>query len=336
MTGCTDDGDAVSRDGEGGALTIYAYEEFPSILLDAITGRFESTRSADVSIESFADPEELLRRLLDERDDPRADLVIGLDSTSVPELTGNDLLAAYRPQNLSVASQSLIVDSEYRAVPVAYGGVGLVYDTRAIADPPRSFEALLEPRFESSLLLLDPKTSLTGRHFMLFAILELGESGYREFLERLEPSIMRTAGTLRQAMQRFETGTVPLIPGYEATPARLEKRTSPGRRSDGAGTLIRYRNAFIEGKAYARIEIAGIVNGAPDKRNAERCIEYLVSADFQKLIPANHALYPVRPGIDLPYSLDAAGRAERMVKIGESSVSANIDRWLEIWEEVLE
>ncbi len=317
----------TGRDNEPGEdeLSIYAYAEFPTILLDEISMYFDSTYEIRIDIERFNDPVDLIDRLQTERQEPHADVVIGLDALSVFSLVESELFVSYRPDGVELVNQSLLVDSDYRVVPVAYGGVGLVYDSRSIPDPPRSFNAMLDPRFESKIILLDPDTSLAGRHFMLFMILELGEGELRRYLKKLRPNIAEVVPTWGEGFDRITHDDAAVVPGYLKLPV-------------GAGAE-RYGTVALHGKTYARIEIAGITATAPHPVNARRFIDFVVSKEFQTAIAEDHALYPAGRGVQASSAsaaeLEIDPEEVRMVKIGEASAVQHIDRWIDTWKQAL-
>ena len=57
-------------------------------------------------------------------------------------------------------------------------------------------------------------------------------------------------------------------------------------------------STFIEGN-YLSVEFAGILKSSKNKKMAKQFLEFMISDDFQKVIPSTNIMYPVTD-VDLP------------------------------------
>lgn len=307
---------------DSGPFVVYTYDAFPEALSDSVASHFEESFGVEVSFERFADTGGLFNQLFLEREEPRADAMIGLDNTYLGRIFENDLLEAYRPADFQVVSEDLIVDPEFRAVPFDFGRITLNYDSEQLSDPPASWEDLLDPRFEDSIILMNPRTSSPGRNFLLFTIAEFGEGGYLDFWRELSPNVLTITDGWSEGYGLYTQGEAPIVLSYDTSPAfhiYYEDET-------------RYRNIIFGNEAYAQIEVAGIVSGTEQRENAERFMDFIVSPDFQELIPLNQIIYPIHPAVQLPEAFRQIETAERNVRLEQDRVEANIDQWLDDWE----
>lgn len=318
--------EARGGDGDGpGALVVYTYDAFPEAATSLITKHFGAEYGVEVTVQRFADTGGLFNQAYLERDEPKADVVIGLDNTYVGRALDEEMFEPYKPESLRLVNDRLLIDPEYRLVPFDYGGITLNYDSSVLSDPPESWEELLDPRFRDSIVLMNPATSSPGRNFLLFTIAEHGEKGFLDYWEKLEPNILTVTGGWSEGYGLYTQGEAPIVLSYETSPAyhiHYEDET-------------KYKNILFEKKAYIQVELAGIVAGAPNRSNARRLMEFIVGREFQALIPLNQIMYPVHPDVELPEAFQRIERAETLISMDERAVSEKMDEWLRAWESVM-
>ena len=312
------------EDQEEDKLVIYAYDAFPDALEESIKKAIQSDETA-VELIRFEDTGGLMAQLLLEKEEPKADVAIGLDNTYLARAFDEGLFQSYRPAGMEVVHEGLIVDSEYRVVPFDYGSIALNYDSELLPDPPQSWQELLDPAYRDKIILMNPSTSSPGRNFLLFTVAEFGENGYLDFWETLKPNILTVTSGWSDGYGLYTQGEAPIVLSYDTSPAyHLEFEETD-----------RYKNLIFEGRAYAQIEVAGILTGAAHPELAKRCIDHIVSKAFQDLIPLNQIMYPVHPDASLPESFVQAAGATEIVNMDERLVAERLDGWLAAWEELM-
>ena len=97
----------------------------------------------------------------------------------------------------------------------------------------------------------------------------------------------------------------------------------------------RYDNVLFDQAGYLQVEIAGIVRGARNRLNAERLIDFLVSLEFQELIPLSQIMYPIHPDVELPQAFLDIRRATQTIALDNDLIAARLEQWLVDWEEVM-
>jgi thiamine transport system substrate-binding protein len=310
---------------ETARLVVYTYDAFPKELQQNIEGRFKSAYSVEVEIIRFQDTGGLFNQIYLERKSPKADAVIGLDSTYLARIIGEDILVPYKPKDLKLLDPKLLVDPEYRAVPFDYGGVVLNYDREKLTDPPKSWDDLLDPKYKGKIILLNPATSSPGRNFLLFTVAVFGEDRWLDYWKKLKPNILTITAGWSEGYGLYAQGEAPIVLSYETSPAyhiEFEKTD-------------RYANLFFDDQAYAQVETAGVLKNAANRKNAERFMDHIVSKEFQELIPLTQFMYPVHPDAALPESFSRAGRAKNLVNLDGTEAARNFDRLLKAWEEIM-
>ncbi|MFW6313033.1 MAG: thiamine ABC transporter substrate-binding protein [Spirochaetota bacterium] len=306
-------------------LVIYTYDSFPETLETMIFEHFESEYGVEPTLERFQDTGGVYNELWLERDDPRVDVVIGLDNTYVGRALEADLFEAYRPAGADALRENVIVDPEFRLTPFDWGHIVLNYDSQELPDPPTSWEGLLDPRLRESIVLMNPATSSPGRNFLLLTIAVHGEDGYLEYWERLKPNILTITSGWSDGYGLYTQGEASIVLSYETSPAYHIAYEDTER----------YRNLIIDDQGYAQIEVAGITNGSPNIVNARRLMDFLLTEGFQAEIPLSQFMYPARESVVLPDAFEQVEKAGETVFISVERVDANYEQWLEDWQEVM-
>lgn len=306
-------------------LLIYTYDSLPSTLEEVTVEHFDSEYGVDVTFERFGDAGEVYTQAFLEREDPEADVILGLDSTNIPRAKEEGVLEPYEPQHLQVVDEELIVDESFHAVPYDWGYITLNVDTEMVDSVPETWDDLLDEEYRDSIIMLNPGTSSPGRNFMLFTIAEFGEDEYLDFWEELEPNILTVAGGWSDGYGLYTEGEAPMVVSYELSPAYHREFEDTDR----------YEAVLFDGGGYLQVEVAGITRGATNRLNAERFIDFMTSEPFQKEIPLSQFMYPIHPEVELPDSFDSIERIERSVSLPPETVAQNFEDWLAEWEEVM-
>ncbi len=323
--GCSRRETAAPADRETSSLVVYTYDSFPKELQENLADHFKKNHRTDVELVRFEDTGGLYNALYLERDKGRIDAFIGLDNSFLARIFAEDMLLPYKPKDLKLVNDKLAVDPRFRVVPFDFGGVTLNYDRQKLPDPPKKWEDLFDPKYKGRIILLNPATSGPGRSFLLFTIAVFGEDGYLDFWKKIKPNLLTVAAGWSEGYGLFTQGEAPIVQSYDTSPAyhrEFEK-------------VDRYDNLIFDDRAYLQVEVAGILKNAPNRRNAELLMDYIVSPGFQSLIPLSQVMYPVHPDAALPASFTAVTRAGDFVSLDEEKVSVRLQDWLRDWEAVM-
>ena len=234
-------------------LVIYAYDSFVSEWGPAgkVIPGFEAQAGVKVTVISCGDAGQVLSRAILEKDDPQADLIVGIDNNLLARALEEKILEPYLCPHLALVPRELQFDPSHAVTPFDYGYFAVVYDSDRLAQPPLSLEDLAAPRFRGKLILQDPRTSSPGLGFLLWTITVYGE-GWPRYWRRLAPSILTITDGWDSAYGMFTSGEAPLVLSYTTSPAyHLEYESSE-----------RYRAALFPEGHYLQVEGVGILKGA--------------------------------------------------------------------------
>jgi len=303
-------------------LVIYAYDSFVSEWGPAgkVIPGFEAQSGVKVTVISCGDAGQVLSRAILEKDNPKADLILGIDNNLLARALEEKILEPYLSPNLALVPRELQFDPSHAVTPFDYGYFAVVYDSDRLAQPPLSLEDLAAPRFRGKLILQDPRTSSPGLGFLLWTIAVYGED-WPEYWRRLAPSILTITDGWDSAYGMFTAGEAPLVLSYTTSPAyHLENESSE-----------RYQAALFPEGHYLQVEGVGILKGAKHPALARAFIDYALSESFQRELPLTNWMYPVNPGARLPDSFRLAPRPARSLSLPAEVIRSRLGNWLAEW-----
>ena len=299
--------------------------QLPTALVDRAREDFQKKHGIELVFESFNDTGRFFP-IDPGKEKPVADVVIGLDSVYFLRAAREDLFRAYRPKAVDHIPADLVFDPEFRLTPFDFGYVLLNYDSEKLAQAPASHKDLLDPAYQGKIILTNPLTSSPGQIFLLTTVALFGEDGYIDYWRALRKNVLAIAASWDEAYGMYTAGEAPIVLSYGTSPAYhiLYEQTE------------RYQALVLDGAAYAQIEGVGILKGSKNPKTAELLIEYLLSPEFQALVPENQFMYPARADVELPPAFRLATPVEKLLNLPLETVEANLDKWLAGWEEAIE
>lgn len=306
-------------------LVIYTYDAFPETLENAIVDHMQEDYAVSVTLERLQDTGGLYNELLLTRGEGAADLAVGLDNTYIGRALEADLFQPYTPVGLDTIRPALLLDETHRLIPFDYGNVVLNYDSQVLPDPPRTWDDLLDPSLRESIVVMNPATSSPGRNFLLLTVEQFGEEAYLQYWKQLKPNILTITAGWSEGYGLFTQGEAPIVVSYESSPAYHIAFENTDR----------YRNLILGDAGYAQIEVMGVLSDAPNVKNAQRAMDFILSREFQDQVALAQFMFPVRDDAQLPESFAALDRPAQSVFLDIDRVDANFDRWLADWEAVM-
>jgi thiamine transport system substrate-binding protein len=307
-------------------LVVYAYDSFASKWGPGpeISSRFKEEYGIPVVMKSVGDAGQVLQKAILEKDDPQADLLIGIDNNLITRAKSEQVLQPYTSPNLEKVPQDLIFDAGHFVTPYDYGYFSIIYDSQKIDNPPTSLEDLTDSRFEDKLILMDPRTSSPGLGFLMWTIYEYGND-FVEYWEELQDSTLTITEGWDSGYGLFTSGEAPLVLSYTSSPAyHVEYEDSR-----------RYQAALFEKGHYMQIEGAGIVKNAPHPDAAEKFIDFVLSKEFQEVIPLTNWMYPVLPEVELPQSYEFAPQPGKRFYFDAEKIDTNREEWIDTWSKAV-
>ncbi len=311
-------------------LTLYTYESLAADygLLPKILSQFEQTNNVTVEVVSFADTGTMLNQLIQEKDAPKADVVMGLDNVDFVQANATALLQSYQPQRAAELAPDLWFDDNYSMTPFDYGYVGFVYDSEAIQFPEAiSLADLATSTYKNKIIIEQAGLSSPGTQLMIWANAALGTEGAKTFWDNLADTVLTVAPDWSTAYySQFLEGEAPIVLSY---------LTSPAYHIDQESTE-RYKAIPIKEGYLRQVEGIGVVAGADQTAEAQAFIDYILSDDVQNQIPTTQWMFPVLgdpAALPAAYSKIIVPQADEILTVSTNKLGTNYGNWLADWNE---
>ena len=335
LAGCS----AGQTETETPILTVMTHDSF-AVSADLISS-FEEANQVRINFVKAGDTGAALNRLIltSQSAQAEADVFYGLDNTFLSRALKADLFEPYQAPALKDIPQEFQLDPSQRVLPVDYGDVCLNYD-KAWFDQkplplPATLEDLTDPQYKGLLVVENPATSSPGLAFMLASIAHFGEADWLTWWQGLKDNQVVIAPDWETAYYTQFSGSSgrgpqPLVVSYASSPA-AELYYAESKLSEAPTGSI-----TAEGTCWRQVEFVGILKGTPQRRLAEKFIDFLLSQPFQEDMPLQMFVYPVLPGVSLPsvYSL-ASQQAAQPASLPPEQIAEKREAWVNAWTELM-
>ena len=306
--------DSVSRSEK---LVIYTYDSFISEwgAGPELTRLFEKKTGIKCTMIDEGDGSQILSRVVIEKDNPQADIVLGIDNNQMKAVREAGVFESYKPENADeIIAADLRLADDWLVTPYDWSYFAMVYDTESSVPAPSSLEELANPVYAKKIILMDPRTSTPGMGFVAWTLAVFG-NGYEDYWKALKPNILTMAPGWSTGYGLFTSGEAPLVISYTTSPA-YHVEYGEGERFQA---LI-----FDEGHPL-QIEGAAVLKNAPNKDGARLFLDFLISPEAQAVLPLTQWMYPVNTGIKMPDSYRAAPMASSALTVDNDELSAAIE-----------
>lgn len=332
-------------------LTIYAYESLlawgkdSNATLESVFGGFENKHNVKVNVVYFDSTREALLKAIEEKGNPRADIIIGIDNILIFEAKKAGILERYQPQNIDEIHPWLIdtLDSEHYTNPYDYSVIALVYDTNYISPDTHpeiesiTFKDLLKPEYSKQLILEDPSLSSTGLSFLLWQITVYDKILNEDWINWWEDvkENARVVPSWGDAINDFWTPELDrhLLVSY-GTDSAYNVYFDYSKDMRAVLTHEEEKNL-----GWLQVEGISIVKGAPHKDLAEKFVDYFLSVEVQNQIPTNNWMYPANKNVELDESYDYAINPTNVDIVNEyitpEEIENNYENWLTTWRNII-
>lgn len=180
---------------------------------------------------------------------------------------------------------SPVEDPDNTFVPARLGTLGIVYNTTKITTPPTSWEDLLKPEYKDGFAIANP--ALSGTAMVSIALIEKN-MGW-EYIEKLKANGAKMGQGSGQVVD--DTASGDLVASLGVDYIVLDKIAK-------GATL-----GFVYPKEMIVIPSpVAIMKGTPNLEAAKKFVDFLISAEGQKIIASSYTL-PVREDVAVDESM---------------------------------
>ena len=271
-------------------LTVYTYDSFvsewgPGPLIEKT---FEEKYSVDLELIAVDSAATLLNKVILEGSNTKADIILGLDMNLFNSAENSKLFIAHNLKNINERLNLPIEWNSEIFVPYNYGYFAFVYNNKKLKNPPKSMDELLNIT-DARIVIQDPRTSTPGLGLLTWMKILYGENAQENWSKLNKKIISVTKGWTDAYYNFFMSGEADIVLSYSTSPAA---HIMFEENYDISASI------FKEGN-YLSVEFAGILKSSKNKKVANIFLDFMLSDEFQKVIPSTNIMYPVT-NIKLP------------------------------------
>ena len=302
-------------------LTIYTYDSFvsewgPGPIIEKI---FEEKYNADVDFVAVDSAATLLNKVILEGDTSKADIVLGLDMNLFDLAEQSGLFTSHNIKDINNLINLPLKWETNKFVPYNYGYFSFVYNEANLETPPKSMGELINST-NARIVIQDPRTSTPGLGLLTWMKALYGDKAGNEWKKLNKKIISVTKGWTDAYYNFFMAGEADMVLSYTTSPAA---HIMFEERYDILATT------FEEGN-YITIEFAGILNNSKNKDLANKFLNFMLSEEFQSVIPSTNIMYPVTNIKDLPEAFDKL-EVPKFIQMDPKEINKNKEKWIDEW-----
>ena len=302
-------------------LTIYTYDSFvsewgPGPIIEKI---FEEKHNADIEFVAVDSAATLLNKVILEGDTTKADIVLGLDMNLFDLAEQSELFTSYNINDINNTINVPLKWESNKFIPYNYGYFSFVYNEANLESPPKSMDELINST-NARIVIQDPRTSTPGLGLLTWMKALYGDKAGDEWKKLNKKIISVTKGWTDAYYNFFMAGEADMVLSYTTSPAA---HIMFEERYDILATT------FEEGN-YITIEFAGILNNSKNKDLANRFLSFILSEEFQSVIPSTNIMYPVTNIKDLPEAFDKL-EVPKFIQMDPKEINKNKEKWIDEW-----
>ncbi len=302
-------------------LIIYTYDSFvsewgPGPIIEKI---FEEKHNVDVEFVAVDSAATLLNKVILEGDTSKADIVLGLDMNLFDLAEQSEFFTTHNINDINNLINLPLKWESNKFVPYNYGYFSFVYNEANLATPPKSMDELINST-NARIVIQDPRTSTPGLGLLTWMKALYGDKAGDEWKKLNKKIISVTKGWTDAYYNFFMAGEADMVLSYTTSPAA---HIMFEERYDILATT------FEEGN-YITIEFAGILNNSQNKDLANKFLNFMLSEEFQSVIPSTNIMYPVTNIKDLPEAFDKLN-VPNFIQMDPKEINKNKEKWINEW-----
>jgi len=270
-----------------------------------------------------------VQRLARERANTKADVVVTLPPF-VQQADGKGLLDAYRPEGADrVAAADKDPSGKWTSIVNNY--FCFIYNNKELKQPPATWQDLLDAKFRNKLQYSTPGVAGDGTAVLIKALHDFGGRGPAlSFLKKLQANNVGPSSSTGQLAPKTDKGEL-LVANGDVQMNYANTQSMPHQ-----GIFFPAARPGAEPTTFALPYAAGLVKNAPHRANAQKFLDYLLSAPVQRQVSSVGGGFPARTDID-PADPHATALAKIMknVKIFHpdwKSIDKNLAAYVAAWK----
>jgi len=306
-------------------LTIYTYDAFAADWGPGpkIKAGFEKTCGCVVDMIATDSSIGSLRKIQLEKKNPKADVVLGLDTNLAEIARETGLFADHGADTAKLVLPVAWSDATF--LPFDYGYFAFVYNSEKLPVPPKSFKDIATTADDFKIIIEDPRSATPGLGLLLW-IKQAYPDHAAEVWRGLAPKILTVTKGWSEAYNLFLKGEADMVLSYTTSPAYHMV----------AENVERYRAAPFDEGHYMQIETGAVVKSSKHRELARRFMQFMISDEVQGVIPQTNWMLPVTKFTGgLPPAFNRLHIPKVSLLKSGADVAINRKKWIAEWQKAL-
>ena len=302
-------------------LTIYTYDSFVSEWGPGpiIEKKFEDKFNIELELIAVDSAATLLNKVILEGSNTKADIVLGLDMNLFEAAKKTGLFTKHSLNDLEKKITMPIKWESDVFIPYNYGYFAFVYNNKNLKNPPKSMEELINST-NAKIVIQDPRTSTPGLGLLTWMKILYGNDADKQWSKLNKKIISVTKGWTDAYYNFFMSGEADIVLSYSTSPAAHIMFED---NYDISAAI------FEEGN-YISVEFAGILKSSKNKVIANNFLDFMISDDFQSVIPSTNIMYPVNNTSEIPEAYNQLD-VPKVLQIDPKEINMNKGDWINEW-----
>lgn len=302
--GAGDGGTEGGARAEAGVVNVYSHRHYDTD--QELFARFTEQTGIRVNVVTGS-ADELITRLETEGSSSPADLLITVDAGRLHRAKEKGLLQMVHSAELESAIPEHLRDPDHQWFGLTKRARVLVYAKERVRPEQISrYETLAGPEWRGKVLVRS-SDNVYNQSLLAGMIAEVGEEAALSWARGVAGNMARSpSGGDTDQVKAVAAGAGDVAISNTYYVARLAASEDGEERRVFEAVGVVFPNQGDRG-THINVSGAGVTRNAPNRENAVRLLEYLVSDEAQRLFAEGNQEYPVKPGIAASPTLQSWG-----------------------------
>lgn len=316
------DGQAGSGDGSsGGAITLYS-PETPDLTKE-LAEKYEELYGEKVNVH-YAGTNVLVNQMMAEKENPQADVWYG-GGGILPFESAVDrgIITQYIPESAEdwevVENGIKMKHEDGYYVGTELFVLGFSYNTELVSEEeaPKTWEDLLDPKWEGKIQFPNPAASGTATLMVLSYMMQHGEEEGWEYFKQLASHANSVPDSGSAPTKAVAMGEAHIAVGFDFMAYELQAN----------GETVDF---IVPDKTPILVNPATLVEGGPNPEGGKKFMDFLLEEEAQQIL-ADWYHIPINPEVESKTPLNVESLKENAVDLDIDWVNENYDRIRNEW-----